>query len=824
MEERSFPNFEVLEKLGTGGMGVVYRARDKRLGRDVALKFLSGMQPVEGDARDRFLREARAASALDHPNIGTIHGIEEGPDGELCIVMAYYEGQTLAQRIATGQLPVSEALRIAVAVANGLGDAHARGIVHRDVKPANIMLTRSGAVKVVDFGLAKFLLGEVSITQSLTFLGTAAYMSPEQVRSTGADSRSDIWSLGAVLYEMLSGQRPFQGDDMYGVLYAIVHDEPPPLSGVGPGLTAVLRKALEKEPSKRYGSMEEFAQALQAAGPALDSQAITVNDALPLPKPKYSLAKRFIAVALVLLLVVAGLLYWRRKPESLPVAILPFGSSGDPATAALAGGFAEALSGRMAQMESFSGTLSVIPSSELVSKNIQNATDARRLLGAMLTLSGTLDRMPDGGLRLRIDVNDSRHGSTGKVSIEDASGDARALEDRAAAEISGILDIRRDRGSAGSGGGKGYAMYLEGLGYLQRWDRPGNVDSALKSFGEAVRAEPNFAPAYAGLAEASQTKYRVDKDSSNLQHALNYALQAVQLDGKLAEAHVVLGHVYQDRGQKDQAVAEFQRALELNPRDGSAIAGMGRAYEELGQKVEAEKALRRAVSLSPYTWTPHNALAMFYLRQGRLEESEAQLRRALAFTPDNPALFSNLGVVLMGRKKLSDAIATLEKSLALGPSYPAYLNLGNLYYRSRQFRKAADAYGKALQLSSKDFRVWGVRAQALRRSGAPKADTDPLYRTAVQLGEEELQVDPTQARTASLLAIYYSCLSERALATQRAQQAAKTPVSDKEVALDLAVAYAMLGERETAEKWASKAVANGLSREDLASDPDLAKK
>ena len=264
---KTISHYEILSELGRGGMGVVYKARDLDLERTVAIKFLPQHLSGDEEARRRFLHEARAASAHDHANIGVIHEVGRTDDGQTFIVMAYYEGETLRERIDRGGLTVDETLEIVSQVASGLARAHENGIVHRDIKPSNIIITRDREVKIIDFGLAK-LTDRTKLTREGSTLGTAAYMNPEQATGTELDARSDIFSLGTILYEMLSGERPFRGEHEAALLYSIVHEEPKPLPGgvteASPGLQEMVDRALAKDVEKRFQSAGDLGQALEA--------------------------------------------------------------------------------------------------------------------------------------------------------------------------------------------------------------------------------------------------------------------------------------------------------------------------------------------------------------------------------------------------------------------------------------------------------------------------------------------------------------------------------------------------------------------------------
>jgi serine/threonine-protein kinase len=656
-------------------------------------------------------------------------------------------------------------------------------------------------------------------------------MSPEQVRGDSVDQRADVWAVRAVLYEMLTGEPPFYAPDTYALLYAVVEKSPRPLGVVPPEVERVVMTALAKKPDQRYSTIREFADDLRRAADLQtfrgDAPTVPIAPRSRTTGPSGGRRRKLViaCVALVLALA-AGVAAWYSRShdgERETVAILPFTTSADASAAALADGFAEALSGRIAQLEELKESLSLIPTGDVIAKNVTNASEAQGRLGATVTVSGILVREAATGLRLDLHVTDIHRKQPLNVSLRDANGDVRSLEDRAAVELSSSLDIRAESRASETAGvsAQGYEEYLRGLGYLQRWDKTGNLDRALSAFGNAVRVDAKFGRAYVGLAEASRTKYRYEKDPANLQHAMIYAQQASQLDPNLADAHIVLGRLHQESTQRDLAVLEFQKALELQPRSATALLGMARVYEDLGRSTEAEKAYRRAVALNPFSWSAHNLLAGFYYRQRRFADAEAQYRRTVELTPDNAPAISNLAAVLLRQKKTREARGMLERSLAVEPTYQAYVNLGNVHYGDGEFSQAAAAYDKALQMNSRDFRIWGTRAHALRLAGAPGAKVTDGYRRAIVLAEETLRVNAKDARTLSLLGLYNACVGDRSAAISRLEAALVEGGANADVLLDVATGYEVLRDRENAAKWGQRALQAGVPWEEFAKDRDL---
>ncbi|MBC7928851.1 MAG: tetratricopeptide repeat protein [Bryobacteraceae bacterium] len=842
---RSFCGYDIVEQLGAGGMGVVYRALDRKLDRSVAIKVLPQTASEAGAlARSRFLREARSASALDHPNVGTIYGAEALEDGSLCIVMACYEGGSLADRLRHGKLAEAEAVRIATGIADGLAAAHASGIIHRDVKPSNVVFTKAGLAKVVDFGLARRTDGSETLTESHTIVGTAAYMSPEQARGLELDGRTDVWSLGVVLYQMLSGRTPFARPDVAAQLYAVVHEDPPPLAVSSPDLLRAVTKAMAKKPEERFTSMSAFAAELRritadrAHLSDLETQPITPSGSdFTLRRPR---TRKILAIAACLTLAVAlgatalnpalretATSFWPRGPvQHITLAIMPFGSSETELTG-LAGGLSHAVNARFSQLDALRDTFSVLPVGEPVGRKTADSNDAFRSLGATIVITGDLRRKDKDLLRLELQIRQKSGVAPASIQIDGKKQDPASLEDRAITEIARVLEIRTDSHvldqlrRKGPAAAHAYEPYLRAVGYLERHDVKGNLEQAIEDFGQTLLLDPKFAMARVGLSRASRTRYLKDRDQSNLQHAQNYALQALELDPSLAEAHVSLGLVYKETNRRDLAVLEFQKALQSEPRNINALMGIADSYEALGRLSEAEATYKRAVALRPHLWNPINNLARFYMRQKQYPEADREFRRALELTPDNSGLHSNLGVALTRQRRLPEAVRAFESSLALNPTYPALVNLGNLHYQQRNFRQAAEMYGKALQLNSNDFRVWGSRGQALRHSGAPGEEVGQALRRAIDLGQNSLKTDTGDTYSLPLLSVYHATLGERAQAASYLQRALTNVNVPASALAYCAIAYELLGNRDRSVKLIRQALDSGYTWDELRGDAEL---
>jgi len=646
--------YRIVEEIGQGGMGIVYKAEDLKLKRFVALKFLPPHLMNSPELKERFLVEAQAAAALSHPNICVIHEVGESSEHPY-IAMEYVEGETLRDRIRKGPLKSEEALAIVGQVASGLAEAHQKGIIHRDIKSANIMVTDKGQAKVMDFGLAKFSGGS-SLTKSQTTLGTVAYMSPEQARGGEMDRRTDIWSLGVVLYEMLTAKLPFRGDHDQAVIYSILHDEPESLKkarpDTAPGLDEIIGQALAKKPADRYQTMEELLGDLEAV-----AEGLKPLKARPKPAVRKILGIRtayiyitlMIVLALLLGLNVGGLrnrlLGRAAPPKAIRLAVLPFVNlSGDPQQDYFSDGMTQetiALLGRL-----HPETLSVIARSSVLRYKQTNTPidQIGRELDVGYVLEGSAQRE---GTRVRITAELIKVQGQSQLwsdSMEREMSGILALQNEVSQRVAAALalkllpDERARLANAPTVNPEAYDACLRGYHYYIIATKA-DLDSAEKYFQLALAKDPNYGLAYAGLALVWACRQQIGyvPPAEAGPKAKEAAQKAVALDGSSAEAHYALADImtWTTWNLKD-ADGEWERTVELNPNYADGLATYSQYLMIMGRPEEAMRRIERAVKLDPYNVMVLTFYATDLYMARRYDEAVAQALKARELQPGSP--------------------------------------------------------------------------------------------------------------------------------------------------------------------------------------------
>ena len=858
-------NYQILGRAGAGGMGVVYRARDLKLERTVALKFLPlGLNASEKD-KERILKEARIASSLDHVNIGAIYGIDETPDGHIFIIMAFYEGRTLAERIhLRGNISISEALDITTQIARGLAEAHTHNIVHRDVKPTNVMLTGNGVVKIVDFGLAHVTEATATLTHGT--VGTASYMSPEQTLGKTVDQRSDIWALGVVLAEMLTGKNPFKRETLSATILAILNEPPGSLEGVPIELQQIVYRALSKDPLHRYQNCLELLRDLEQARTAIvvaDDETLTTKSKVTSEFRRYvaeasksawvpaSQARSsrpgivIAAVALAVVVVAASLFEFyppaRRLldgsgevtskiasalPQTQVLAVLPFkATAGDEKLTALGQGVVESVAAKLGRL-SENRALEIIPARNLQERGVTSLAEARKQFGANLGLAVTLEQAGEL-IRVSYSLLNAQTGAViGGDSVTVPAADAFSVEDDVAAGAVKALQLKLQPEEQtalkihGTSNPAAYNYYLQARGYLLNFTSAENVENAILMLKEALRVDTNFGTAKAALGEAYWRKYWLTKDKDWTTLAKEECDNAVKLGNAGAAGHACLGLVADGTGQYREAATQYQQTLELEPGNESAYVGLALAYEHQGAITEAEQTYQRAIDAHPDSPYSYNSLGTFYLRREQYDKAVQMFQKVIALAPEGYGGYVNLGDAYNYMGRYSESIEPLRKSISIRPSYAGYVNLGVAYGGLNRFANEAAAYEEAIKLNPQEYVTWGDLAEARFYAGS-KSEAMDGYRKAVELATEELKVNPHDPDVLSNLANYYSVLGDRDHALLYLQQALQYGHNDKEILVDAASVYNHLGETGVAVEWLRKAVQSGYPASRITGIPEF---
>jgi len=822
-------HYRIESKLGEGGMGVVYKAHDTHLDRSVAIKVLSADAMSDPERKRRFVQEARTASALNHPNILHIYDIDRA-NGIDFMAMEFVQGKTLDQLCAHQGLPLSEVLNYGRQIAGALARAHEAGIVHRDIKPANIMVTPEGLVKVLDFGLAKLNESVVETddsaqTQTVVpntepgiIFGTIQYMSPEQAEGKRIDARSDIFSLGSVLYEIVTGRRPFVGDSKLATLAAVLSKDPVPVREIRPDLPRemdeIVSRCLRKAPGDRFQSMGEVKAAIEALQESLRTAAISA----PLQRPARRERKwLWAAAAAVLVVALAAVLFvWRGgqgASHGKLLAVLPFRSAAsDPDSQALARGLGELLGRDLCRLNQFQVAARTLPPGDVRDDATRGPAEARQKLGVDLALTGTVER---NGALVRATlalVDTSSLREMKRFTAEVAAGDRSAIVKR----LADSLDLRGSiAASDGSHNSEAQSEYLEAHGYLRQED----PDRAIGMFQQALAKDPAFGAAQAGLAEAFWAKSVLTQDKQWTEKARENCLGAIARNAGSTQVHLVLGRIYSEAGRTQDAVDEFRKALEIDPDSIPGHTNLGEAYEALGQLQDSEAAYRELVARWPTYLLPYSHVASFYVRQGRYQDAEPAFRKVIELAPENANGYQNLGALylLLGRRE--DAAAMLKKSLAIKPSASGYTNLGTLYFFQGRYSDAVPLMEKAAEMAPNNYVCWGNLGDAYRWAPEYRDKAADAYRKAIKLAEQSMSAK--DAVVLSTLASYYAKLPDPAKAQEMIAQARRLAPMNPKVLFKAALVYEIGGHRDQALSALDLALQSGYSLDEIRSEPAL---
>lgn len=780
------PRYHIESLLGQGGMGRVYKAHDRELNRTVAIKVVREGVIAEANALKRFKQELVLASKISHKNILRIHDLGE-VDGVKFITMAYVEGQDLHQIIKDNpKLPLERVVKFATQLAGALAAAHAEDVVHRDLKPQNILVDNNDQVYVSDFGLAKsFAEGAVGMTQTGAFLGTPRYMSPEQVEGKPTDGRSDLYAYGLILYEMATGDVPFTGDSTLAVMYQRIREKPKNPKLVNPSLpdwlVRIIMRCLEKDPQNRYQSAYEILSDLKAGeSPSGASRVVSRSGtSIQIVLPQFASRRwTWMAGGILAVLIIAAAIPPVRHLVFRPggsegsaiisgipplsrgrfVAVLPLQILGDASQLDyVAKGVEEALSAKLFEVKDV--RVAAADAADQVNQK-QPILKIARALGVNLLVQGTLQ---GAGNKVRI-IMALEDVASGKQlwthEFDGVVGDLFTLEDQIYSQVIAGLNVNPTSDELASAEARptnnvaAYDLYLRGRNAMRTDDQKG-VKAALDYFDQALRADPRFALAYTGMADASLRMNSIKKDSFWTQKALAAAQQAQQLNDKLPEVHATLGNVYRATGKYAEAIAELNRALSLAPNSDEFYRHLGDVYLHMGSSAQALAAYQKAVQLNPYYWVNYNALGIAYANSGEFSKALQAFQQVSAVEPDVVAGYENVGNIYLQQGEYAKAIPYYQKGLQIEPEFSIYSNLGTSYFFLKQYANAVGMFEKAAALNPNDTQTIVNLADAYR--GAGQLDrAQSTYQQAIAAGFKELQTNPQNADVMAEIALSYA--------------------------------------------------------------------
>ncbi len=855
MVGETISHYRIEQKLGSGGMGEVYRAVDTKLKRQVAIKRLHADLAQDAEFRSRFLKEAVNAARISHPGIAAIHDILE-VDGELFLVLELVAGETLSET----ELDLADTrafLDLAIQCAAALAAAHREGIIHRDVKPANIMVNTSGRVKILDFGLAK----KVSTFEESTTIdvstddgnvrGTPAYMAPEVLSGRVADQRSDIFSLGVVFYEILTGHHPFLDKTLAATVNRILNFQPQSVIQLNPRvpeeLNQVISDMLEKDPELRCASAASLLADLKRVRRDTDPSPTPFPvPPPPIPEPFWKRLVKFpqrhprivaaVFLGLVVLAVtVPSLIYkivdwgqWAPLPENPTIAVLPFRvTSGEKQVVAFADGLRDVLTGRLAELSLDHG-FNVIPSSRVSDEKVVNSAQIGKKVGANLALAGTVE-YSGGTVKVAVSLvpaNSDRRLRRGEVvGIYDKASD---LAHEVTEEALGLLGIEAKPAEVSDLFGNGNnqpacALFLRGLGYYLQED---SLKDAVDKLREALDIDSKFALAKAYLGLTYLQKSPDWDERWALEKALTYCKSAVEIDEDLQAAHFCLGEALLKDGKPEEALIHYERADHLGPFDDTVLRRLESINARLGRRGAFLPLVKAAADRQPRFWLPQSYLAFAYYGEGRFEEAARQQEKVVELAPEYYGGFNLLAAIYDQLGCVEDGLRAFERALELDKNASVYTNLATTHFYMGQYREAQEYAQQGIVYldeepeSARTYIDRGNLADILYWStGGDRKKAIDNYRKAREEVDKYLLENPGDLAALVWKAVYLAMLKEKVAAEEALNKALTLDSPSADTLYKAAIIYQRFGQTEKAVHYLAQSLEAGAPVREARNEP-----
>lgn len=844
LNHSSMAHFKIIDILGKGGMGTVYKAKDLALERFVAIKMIR----MSNAKHPLMLAEAKTISKLNHPNIVTIYDIARDDDANF-IVMEWIDGSPLNTVIPSQGLPLNKVLVYAKQMVAALACAHQKNIIHRDIKPQNIMVDGDDRIKILDFGIAALIdaekpLGEANDTaKSAIVMGSPQYMAPEQFKGLASDDRSDLFSLGIVLYEMLTGVKPFLGLNFKQITQAITQGEYASIADVQreysrgnrgeqktelpTEIIAIIDKLLQIEPAERYQTAEDLAQDIDV----IDAK---INHKKNWWQQQHWLTKTLFVMPLIVMLSwsVRSVLFppstqdliARQLLESKKIAFLPFDNiSGDPVLQIFSDGVATMLSSDLAEVgyQQGDGTTWVLPTSEIRHLEDPSVDGIYNEYGVDVIVTGSIQHMgATRSLHLSlINGADGRQLKSVELSLDAENLFAAQTQIRQQVlELLGwkipveLIAKFAQQKPAFDGA---YKHYLAGQGYLYRFDHSDNIDKAVEAFKSAIAIDPNYADAYAGLAEAQLQKFNESRDVSLLLPMSDTVSQLMQIDSNHFLLNYLQGELKLKQGEYNQSIELLSINIERQPSFVKAYISLSYAYLELGDSKKAERILLEAYFLMPNNNLVLTELGVFYYSIGNYNQALEYFELLVQQAPNNYIAYLNMSASQYLNGDIKMAISSAKQALLIKNNSDVYANLGTYYFILKDYDKAVESYENMIALNDSDYINWGNLADAYRFSKNGKYTE--AFKQAILLAEKAIQLNPNNKTAIASLAYYYANLMNIEKTKLYANQIMPTDLGEN--LFVIAAAYARLDMNKEAINYLFFAINNNYSISEIVNSP-----